>query len=449
MKTKLTLLFLLISIFSFSQKVCNDFYYKKFTKKQLTEDVDFVKEKILNAHANPFTEISRTEFDKKVIDIKSSLKDGMTQREFYYVVKPLIVTLNDEHSGISDYCVTDSIKNNNKALPLRFEYDNGRMILTENYSNNSDLMIGDELISLNNIPISEILKNCAETIPGAKEERISMAVAKFWIVISKFCYFIKDDFNLVFKSGKKFLLKSLPLKEISKNALKTQQEKKNILLIEYNKIKDIGYLSVNSFNDKTISKVQYDSIFALIKKQNVKKIVIDVSNNSGGNSALGDLLITYFSDKPYKTYYGTWKKSQEYSTFIKSFGYVYPEYEKVKNGESLPMVSQTITPSYNPLKFSGETILLVGENTFSSAMMFGVTILDNKLAKVVGEIPKRGHPNHFGEIIKFTTPNTNLDFIFGVKEWIRPAGKIEPNKLIPEKIIKLKDKTKEEIIDQL
>lgn len=78
--------------------------------------------------------------------------------------------------------------------------------------------------------------------------------------------------------------------------------------------------------------------------------------------------------------------------------------------------------------------------------MFAVTVLDNKLAKVVGEIPDRGHPNHFGELIKFTTPNTNLDFLFGVKEWIRPAGKIEPNKLIPEKTIILKDRTKEQII---
>ena len=113
------------------------------------------------------------------------------------------------------------------------------------------------------------------------------------------------------------------------------------------------------------------------------------------------------------------------------------------------MLSQTITPEKNPHQFKGKTYVVVGKNTFSSAMMFAVTILDNKLAKVVGEIPDKGHPNHFGELIKFTTPNTNLDFLFGVKEWIRPAGKIEPNKLIPQKIIELKDKTKEQIIQEL
>ena len=84
MKLKITLLFLLIVNFAFSQRVCNDLYGKKFTKQQLTNDLDFIKDKILNAHANPFTEISREDFDKKVSEIRNSLKDGMTQKDFYY-----------------------------------------------------------------------------------------------------------------------------------------------------------------------------------------------------------------------------------------------------------------------------------------------------------------------------------------------------------------------------
>lgn len=454
MKLKFTLLFLLIISFALSQKVCNDFYGKKFTKEQLNIDLDFIKDKIINVHANPFTEISRQEFDKKVSDIRNSLKDGLTQKDFYYLTKPLIVTLNDEHSGMGDFCVTDSIKNNIKVLPLKFIYENKKMILSEDYSDNK-LTIGDEVLSLNNIPITEVLENCAKTIPGAKEERIPMVVDRFWITISKFCYFITDDYNLKFKSGKQIVVKSLPIEELGKrnkerNSKKQQEEYK---ALDYQKLKKVGYLTVNSFSDRLyppdIWKKKFDSIFVQIKKDNVKKLVIDVSNNGGGNSALGDLLITYFSDKPYKTYQGTWKKSQEYSDFLKIIGKNYPNYEKIKNGESLPIISHTITPTKNPLKFNGKTYVIVGKNTFSSAMMFAVTILDNELAIVVGETPDRGHPNHFGELIKFTTPSTNLDFLFGVKEWIRPAGKVEPNKLIPQKTIELKEKTKEQIIKEL
>ena len=454
MKLKITLLFLLIVNFAFSQRVCNDLYGKKFTKQQLTNDLDFIKDKILNAHANPFTEISREDFDKKVSEIRNSLKDGMTQKDFYYLSKSLIVTLNDEHSAMGDFCVTDSIKNNLKVLPLKFKYEEGKMLLSENYSDDK-LTIGDEVVSLNNIPIKEVLENCAKTITGAKEERIPIAVDKFWIAINKFCYFITDNYDLKFKSGKQIVVKSLPLSEFGKRYATKNAQKQNegFKIIDYKKIKNFGYLTINAFDDRTFSKDVWknklDSIFTKVKKENIKKLVVDVSNNGGGNSAIGDLLITYFSDKPYKTYQGTWKKSQEYSDFLKSLGKNYPNYENLKNGESLPMLSQTRKPEKNPYQFKGKTYIVVGKNTFSSAMMFAVTVLDNKLAKVVGEIPDRGHPNHFGELIKFTTPNTNLDFLFGVKEWIRPAGKIEPNKLIPEKIIILKDRTKEQIITEL
>lgn len=64
-------------------------------------------------------------------------------------------------------------------------------------------------------------------------------------------------------------------------------------------------------------------------------------------------------------------------------------------------------------------------------------------------MPEKGHPNHFGELINFQTPNTNLDFLFGVKGWIRPARNISPNKLIPIKGIDLNNKTREQIVEEL
>lgn len=454
MKLKLTLIAAFFVQIAFAQKNCNELYSQKFTKQQLEQDIDFIKDKIVNAHINPYTEISKSEFEKKYTDIRKSLKDGMTQKDFYYLAKPLIVTLNDEHSSMSDFCVTDSIKRSMKVLPLKFKYENGKMLLTENYSDNK-LNIGDELLSLNDISINEVLENCAQTIPGAKEERIPTAVDRFWIMINKFCYFITDDYNLKFKSGLHTLVKSISLEQLKANASKMQPKKKeDFKPVDYKKIKDYAYLTVNTFDDRNTFtleewKTKFDSIFAQIKKDNAKKLVIDVHNNSGGNSAVGNLLINYFSDKPYQSYQGKWKKSKEYADYLKSNNKESPEYNKIKDGDYYPIHSRSIIAGKNPLRFSGKTYVIVGKNTFSSAMMFSVMVLDNKLAEVAGEMPEKGHPNHFGELINFQTPNTKLDFRFGVKEWIRPAGNIVPNKLIPTKTINLISKTREQIVEEL
>ncbi|WP_278379957.1 S41 family peptidase [Chryseobacterium arthrosphaerae] len=454
MKLKLALLLALSASSIFAQKTCNELYKQKFTKQQLEQDLDFIREKIVNVHINPFTEISKSEFEKKYSEIRKSLQDGMTQKDFYYLAKPLIVTLNDEHSGMSDYCVTDSIRNSIKVLPLKFRYEEGRMILTENFSDTS-LNIGDELISLNGMPINEVLETCARVIPGAKEERIPIAVDKFWIMINKYCYFITDDYKLKFKGRQETLVKSISLEQLKANASKSQpQRKEEWKPVDYKKIRNVAYLTVNTFDDKrTFSveewKLKFDSIFTRIKKDQVQALVIDVHNNSGGNSAIGNLLISYFSDKNYNSYQGKWKKSKEYSDFLKSNNKTVPEYESVKDGDFYPIRSRVVKAGENPVRFNGKTYVVIGKNTFSSAMMFGAMVLDNKLAEVVGEIPEKGHPNHFGELISFRTPNTKLDFLFGVKEWIRPAGNILPNKLIPVKKNDLKNKSEEQIVDEL
>lgn len=454
MKLKLTLIAALLFQSAFAQKNCNVLYSQKFTKQQLEEDIDFIRTKITHAHVNPYTEISKSEFEKKYTDIRNSLKDGMTQKDFYYLAKPLIVTLNDEHSSMSDFCVTDSIRKNMKVLPLKFKYENGKMLLTENYSDRK-LTIGDEVLSLNNIPIDQVLETCAQTIPGTIEERIPIAVDKFWIVINKYCYFITDDYNLKFKSGLQTVVKSISLEQLKANASKSQPKKKeDFKPIDYKKIKDYAYVTVNTFDDRNTFtleewKTKFDSIFRQIKKDNAQKLVIDVHNNSGGNSAVGSLLINYFSDKTYRTYQGKFKKSKEYADYLKANNKESAEYNKIKDGDYYPISSRSVTADHNPLRFNGKTYVIVGKNTFSSAMMFSVMVLDNKLAEVAGEIPEKGHPNHFGELIKFQTPNTKLDFLFGVKEWIRPAGNLQPNKLIPAKIISVKDKTSEQIVEEL
>lgn len=70
MKTKLAVICILIINLISAQKVCNELYNQKFTKQQLSQDIDFMREKILNAHVNPFTEISKEEFEKKYINTK-------------------------------------------------------------------------------------------------------------------------------------------------------------------------------------------------------------------------------------------------------------------------------------------------------------------------------------------------------------------------------------------
>jgi C-terminal processing protease CtpA/Prc len=190
-------------------------------------------------------------------------------------------------------------------------------------------------------------------------------------------------------------------------------------------------------------KNRLNAIFEQIQKDNLKYLFIDVSKNGGGNSSVGDMLIDYFYDKSYGTYRCDWKKSEEYLKLLKSWGgEPGAQYSNTADGEVLHFASDTVGVASNPYRFKGKAFVVVGNGTFSSAIMFATIVKDNHIAELAGEVPANGHPNHFGEMYNTKLPNTKIDLRFGVKEWIRPSGEKTDNKLHPDILVDLSlDKT--------
>lgn len=270
-----------------------------------------------------------------------------------------------------------------------------------------------------------------ETEAIRQQLKDSMEVKEFIALVNPLFKKLDDEHARIFAPG---TLKT-QRKEMAKS--KNQSD-----LLHYEKAGKMGVLTINSFlvsQDVTLKAWNHkiDSIFSRIHKDKVRKLVIDISHNTGGNSTVGDILIAYFSDKEYKTYSLTWKRSDEYLALMKQYGWQVPAYEKLECGEYLTSFSKTNKPQDNPVRFRGEVWLAVGKKTFSSAMIFATVVKDNQLARLIGEQPEQGHPNHFGEMVFLQTPALGVEFGFGVKRFIRPSGQLENNVLEPDKKVDL------------
>lgn len=207
--------------------------------------------------------------------------------------------------------------------------------------------------------------------------------------------------------------------------------------ITYHRYGNTGYIFTRSFGtrgnrDLLVYERCIDSIFALIRKDGVKRLLIDVSRNDGGASAVGNMLINCIYRKPYRSYSMNWKRSDEYLAKLTSWGVQDEAYQKVAPGEVLHTPSRVVTPDETSYRFTGKVIVLIGPQTFSSAIMFATLVQDNKIAPLAGESPADGHPTHFGEMYSVVLPHTGLELRFGVKEWVRPAGYGAVNKLVPD-----------------
>lgn len=207
--------------------------------------------------------------------------------------------------------------------------------------------------------------------------------------------------------------------------------------LSYQRLGNTGYIFARSFatrgnQDLLIYERCIDSIFAVIRRDKVTRLAIDVSTNDGGASAVGTMIIKHIFQKPYKNYSMNWKRSEAYLDKLRSWGFSDETYQKALPGEILHFPPGTVTPGKVSHPFQGKVIVIIGPETFSSAIMFATLVQDNNMALLAGEAPVNGHPTHFGEMYSTLLPNTQLELRFGVKEWIRPAGRDKVNKLVPD-----------------
>ncbi|NLJ25114.1 MAG: peptidase S41, partial [Firmicutes bacterium] len=93
---------------------------------------------------------------------------------------------------------------------------------------------------------------------------------------------------------------------------------------------------------------------------------------------------------------------------------------------------------FEDLLFTGRLFALTSTNTFSSAAMFAVTLLDNNLAEIIGEIPGN-MPSSYGDILTFQTPNAKLLFTISFKYFDRIDGTKADLPLIPHYEVKAAD----------
>ena len=83
------------------------------------------------------------------------------------------------------------------------------------------------------------------------------------------------------------------------------------------------------------------------------------------------------------------------------------------------MGEKKLNNKIDKLLFKGNLYLLTSNSTFSSAMDFASYIQDNKLGKIIGEIPGNC-ASHYGDKVDFKLPNSNLIASISYKYFNRP-----------------------------
>lgn len=327
-------------------------------KEKWIEDIDFLKNELKEKHKNLFAYTNEYIFDEKIKDLKE-LIDQLDYEEMKVEIAKLIASLKDAH--------TFMVFPAKKFLPLKFYYfDDGVYIIdaTKEYEE----LLFKKIIAIEDVPIQDVLNNIREIV-SFENEYLFKAQSMKYLQIAEVLYGLLiidqiDTIKLVFEDYKKeiktcssdelcFINTKLPKYAIKSNEnLWFELLDNNKLYIKYNSCKE-------SENENLDSKLK--NIINLIEEENLNDITIDFRNNLGGNSTLFDPFI---------------------------------EYLKNKNIDNLKVI--------------------IGRETFSSALLNVYNLKHNTNAKIIGE-PSGGKPNCYGEVLRFTLPNSKFLITYSTK----------------------------------
>ncbi len=426
---------------------------------QLKEDVDYAYAKLQQMHPQLYWYIPKQELERKFDSLKQTLNEPLTPLQFYFKFQPVIAGIREGHLSLRiprKKFTKREIKKleHKKGLFSRFEYyiSNDQMYIIQNNDSIENIQPGTEILSINNIPVSDYIKKYRSLISS---DGYNTTFQPYFLKDLFFNYYTAENglsdkatIETLYKGEKQTYTLSREFKsdtdvEKDKEMKKRTEDKKlndyvaasnsyNRSFRFLDKDSTIAYIKVKSFS-REYSEEFYKKTFSKIKSAKASYLIIDVRNNYGGSLYEINNLYSYLADKPFtlikpsqvtsrdvplRTNY--FRKSTPLEFAFKSIAY--PSYffaqafsTYTKDGKVFYKMKADKPTKPNKEAFNGKVFVLINGGSFSASSIITAKLKNDKRATLVGE--ETGGAND-GTVAGFYSyqklPNSEIRFPIGL-----------------------------------
>ncbi len=189
-----------------------------------------------------------------------------------------------------------------------------------------------------------------------------------------------------------------------------QQDIDNWVYFSLDLANDLGIFVLKECNYDALYQETVNAFFTHVNHYNIKNIVVDLRDNSGGNSLVANEFISYLGNVDS---YNTMGCKVRIGPFMFDSGKTTQINQKQEE------------------QFFGNVWILTNNETFSSAMLFAQMIQDNGIGHIVG-FTSGNKPEHYGDVLYFRVPNSKITFSCSYKKWSRIDQSKKDQYLIPD-----------------
>jgi peptidase S41-like protein len=408
----------------------------KFSPDQLREDFQIARRALEEGHSGIYRYTPKAELDRVFDAASKSLDRPMDAVEFFRVLAPAVAAIKCGHTNVTlPEAFRKEINNTYPLLPFQVRVLKGRAYIFRDFAdlgnpeNKSGALAGREIRSINGVPALKIVATMLAAVPADGDVQSSRQARIGSWTFNGYLFGlagIRSPFELVLAGGGNKEqtvhvdgVALSKLREASKKLYAGDQEPDRAGELKFFEDGKIARITIHQFGGYADPEKKqgfrdfYKESFETIHTKGSKALIIDLRNNGGGEDELGQLLLSYLVDKPFKYYDDLVINSMTFS-FSKyaSSPIAIPE-KRVETGADGKVhavghpnwgIKQPTLPT-----FKGKVYILINGGSFSTTSEFLSQAHFHQRATFIGQESAGGYyGNSSGMVPQVVLPNTKV-----------------------------------------
>lgn len=377
----------------------------------LAEDIDSWVEWTLATHPNLSWSAPVEALRAEAAALQASLAGPYDTRRAWLALAVLNPTLNDAHAGVRyPEAAFEAYQAGGGAIfPTPIEARPDGLFVADTIADGSALRAGDAILAINQRPADDILGALLPRMRGetptlrARVLSLRFAGALWALTGGADTYSVEVD-----RHGRG--VEHVVLDPARDGA----GTPRSPFTLSWRA--DIAVLDITSFD--RVLEAEFtsflDDAFAQIGARNTTTVVIDLRKNGGGARQLSDQLAAYLT-------------AGRYTPISAVQARIIPQNQALVPGSSVgeviatPFAQWVEPPETLAGRHGGDTVIMIGPNTYSQAVVFAATAQDFGFARLAGQ-PTEGPANQTGQVQSHTLPHSGLTVLSPIYIFTRASG---------------------------
>ena len=433
---------ILILIFNVAIGQSSEFDFGKIPAEKLKEDLAILQFNLQTIHAGLYTYTPKLAMDNFFLSMEKEVETSMSNVDFYRRMLSLNELIRNGHTMVippepwSQYVATAAVH-----IPFDIYTQNDKIFILRNFSDDKNIIEGDEVLSIDGLNAKEILNKLIDSSnkDGYNHTYPLMIINQDFseyfanVIATKSIYNLKlkqkngvfeydvqsktiEDIRAISKA--KYQFNKLPWYAGIANPPLTYEVKNDLAILT------LPTFNIHSIEDNGIDyKVFFKETFKDLNQKGIQNLIIDLRGNGGGYADVGTELFSYLHDQPFsliKDIHTISRKipNRKYYTgtnFLQRLQ-LKLALKKENNSKFVPRTwaakrnNLTLTPKQPSLPtYHGKVYVLIDGWVFSASAMFSALIKNYDRGVFIGE-ETGGNPNiQIGDFEQMLTlPNSGL-----------------------------------------